>query len=58
MTGHRAKVTDYIIDPSDAHIFIFYHFHNGHPRSNIYVIDYTTEERENFYLFKGQLNSY
>ena len=56
-TGQNSKVTDYIIGPNNAHIYILYHFNNCHPRSNLYVIDYTTEERENFSLFKGQLIS-
>ena len=56
--GKKAKVTDYIIGPNDAHIYILYHFHNCHPRSNLYIIDSTTETTENFYLFQGQLNNY
>ena len=52
-TGQKAKVTDYIIGPANSHIYIFYNFQ---PRSNVYIIDSTTETTENFFLFKGQLN--
>ena len=55
-TGQTAKVTDYIIGPNNSHIYIFYHFYSFQPRSNIYIIDSTTETTENFFLFKGQLN--
>ena len=55
-TGQKAKVTDYIIGPNNAHLYIFYHFYNFQSRSNIYIIDSTTETTENFFLFKGQLN--
>ena len=57
-TGQKAKVTDYIIGPGNSHIYIFYNFYNFQPRSNVYIIDSTTETKENFFLFRGQLNSH
>ena len=57
-TGQKIKVTDYIIGPNNAHLYIFDHFYNFQPRSNLYVIDHTTETTENFFLYKGQLNCY
>ena len=57
-TGQKAKVTDYIIGPANSRLSIFYNFINFPPRSNVYIIDATTETKENFSLFRGQLNTH